>query len=178
MPSRSKCNQLHRRIHRPWKSNVMPPDATPDVNLLVKVRNARLLRAMKAVGIFTTAELARRTGLAAGQLGLFVNFRISPLRHDGEWRSEVFAISSALHREPEDLWPDHLRRAQLLRNEVQIDVTVEQLREIRDTSQALFDHKRVQELLAVLSPKQRLIIEARFGLTTRDDGAVQGDIGK
>ena len=79
-----------------------------DFAVKVTVRNARILRAMKAQGFNTQADLARFIGTEPGRIGELLSFKKKPIAN-GDWSSLAMDISSALRTEPEHLWPHHMR---------------------------------------------------------------------
>jgi len=100
-----------------------------DFIVSIKVRNGRLLRAIRSK-YGTPSEMARKTGISAKQLSGYLTMRLSPVRKAGDWSKGAFDISSALAIEPEELWPWHIARLKLARNEVEIDMTVEDVAQI------------------------------------------------
>ena len=122
---------------------------TADINLKVTLRNARILRAMRAAGITSLAELARRVPDASyGVIQAITAFRDRPVDQFGEWTSAAIGIATALHVDPSDLWPNHLREIETKSNVVAFDMTLDQVR----------------NRMATLSPRERLVIEMRYGL--------------
>lgn len=97
-----------------------------DFNIQVKVRNGRLLRAIRAK-YGTSANMSRKTGIGEVRIAAFVNFRYSPVLQNGDWSDSAFDISSALHCEPEDLWPEQMKRIAIRRNTSEINASVEQI---------------------------------------------------
>lgn len=136
----------------------------PDIRLQIKVKNARILRAMKAAGIENSAALARAAGLEPTTVGELVNFKKRPITTKGEWREAALSIATALHRSPEEIWPEHLQRIAALKTECELDLTVEQFGAISNGEQSILDRDTVTTLLANLPARERSIVEMRYGL--------------
>lgn len=137
----------------------------PDIRLQIKVKNARILRAMKAAGVPNAAALSRVTGLDQSIVGEFVNFKKRPITKKGEWRDSALTIATALHRSPEEIWPEHLQRIAALKTECDLDLTVEQFGAISNGEQSILDRNTVATLLQNLPARERSIVEMRYGLS-------------
>ena len=135
-----------------------------DFAVKVTVRNARILRAMKAQGFDSNADLARFIGTDAGRVGELLNFKRKPIAN-GDWSSLAMDISSALRTEPEHLWPHHLRDLLTARNSVEAEIDAEQLAQIAAPCSLEIDKPLLAKLISVVThPRRRAMIEARFGL--------------
>jgi len=138
---------------------------TADISLKVTIRNARILRAMREAGITSLAELARRVPEASyGIVQQIASFRYRPVDQSGEWTPAAIGIASALHVEPADLWPDHLREIEARSNVVAFDMTLDQFASVASGHDRLADIDQVRNRMAALSPRERLVIEMRYGL--------------
>ena len=138
---------------------------TADINLKVTVRYARILRAMRAAGITSLAELARRVPDASyGVIQSITAFRYRPVDQFGEWTSAAIGIATALHVDPSDLWPNHLREIETKSNVVAFDMTLDQFAAVASSHDRLAELDQVRNRMATLSPRERLVIEMRYGL--------------
>jgi lambda repressor-like predicted transcriptional regulator len=138
---------------------------TADINLKVTLRNARILRAMRAAGITSLAELARRVPDASyGVIQAITAFRYRPVDQFGEWTSAAIGIATALHVDPSDLWPNHLREIETKSNVVAFDMTLDQFAAVASSHDRLAELDQVRNRMATLSPRERLVIEMRYGL--------------
>jgi lambda repressor-like predicted transcriptional regulator len=139
-----------------------------DFVVKVSVKNGRLLRAIRAK-YGTSAEMSRASGVSQQVLSGFLTMRFSPITVCGEWNKAAFDISSALHMEPEDIWPAHIARMKLRRNEAEMDMSVEDLQDLLSSATAL---KALAKWSKGVSPRrmQSLIMMA--------DGATLEDAGK
>lgn len=119
---------------------------------------------MKSAGMPNVAALSRAAGLDQSIVGEFVNFKKRPITTKGEWRESALAIATALHRSPEEMWPEHLQRIAALKTECELDLTVEQFGAISNGEQSILDRNTVATLLQSLPARERSIIEMRYGL--------------
>lgn len=136
-----------------------------DFAVKVTVRNARLLRAIKAAGFATQAEFAKFINTTPQRIGELLNFKLKPVAN-GDWSSLAMDISSALRTEPEELWPHHMRDLLTARNSIEAEIDAEQLAQIAAPSSLEVDKPLLAKLVAAIAhPRRRAMIEARFGLT-------------
>ncbi len=148
-----------------------------DFAVKVTVRNARLLRAIKAAGFATQAEFAKFIGTTPQRIGELLNFKLKPIAN-GDWSSLAMDISSALRTEPEHLWPHHMRDLLTARNSVEAEIDAEQLAQIAAPSSLEVDKPLLAKLVAAIThPKRRAMIVARFGLTGEPEQTLE-DIAK
>ena len=96
-----------------------------DFSVTVTVRNGRLLRAIRAK-YGSAAGMSRQTGLRATDISALLTMRKSPLAH-GDWSDLAFDVSSALHCEPEDLWPAHIAKIRMAKNTQEMDMSLAQI---------------------------------------------------
>ncbi len=135
-----------------------------DFAVKVTVRNARLLRAIKAAGFATQADFSRFMGKSPQHINAIINFREKPIAN-GDWSELAMDISSALRIEPEELWPHHMRDLLTARNSIEAEIDAEQLAQIAAPSSLEVDKPLLAKLVAAIThPKRRAMIEARFGL--------------
>ena len=87
-----------------------------DYNVLIKVRSARVIRAMRDMGFETVAELCRDSGANQSEVGAIINFKISPKNKNGSYKESVIKISKSLHRTPQELFPSKLYDKVSLKN--------------------------------------------------------------
>jgi DNA-directed RNA polymerase sigma subunit (sigma70/sigma32) len=134
-----------------------------DFAVKITVRSARLLRAMKAAGYKSQAELARAMGVSINHINGYFTFRLSPLAN-GDWSSLAMDISSMLHVEPEDLWPEHLRHVRMKKNSREISMTADEVQAIAAPKEFEIDRVGLGRMLGQLAPRERKVLELRYGL--------------
>lgn len=119
---------------------------------------------MTAVGMPNVAALARAAGLEQTAVGELVNFKKKPITKTGGWRDSALALATALHRSPEEIWPEHLQHIAALKTECELDLTVEQFGAISNGEQSILNRDTVTALLRGLPARERSIVEMRYGL--------------
>lgn len=145
-----------------------------DIRLQIRVRNARVLRAMEAAGVDTVAELCRRIPTKNQfDVGAIINFKRKPIQRNGEWHWAALGIATVLHRQPEELWPEYLREIEAKKTETHLDVTAEQFGAITSGERAALDRDQVQRLLVRLPPREATVIEMRFGLNGNGEHSLE-----
>jgi DNA-directed RNA polymerase specialized sigma24 family protein len=138
---------------------------TPDIALKVTIRNARVMRAMRAAGINNLRELARRVPDASyGVIQAITSFRYRPVNQLGEWTPAAMGMATALHVDPSDLWPNHLREIESKSNSVAFDMTLDEFASVASSHDRLAEIDQVRSRMATLAPRERLVIEMRYGL--------------
>lgn len=137
-----------------------------DIRLQIKIKSSRIMRAMEKAGIYSVAELCRIMGMPRHQsdVGEMVNMKRSPVQRDGSWRPIALELATAVHCEPEDLWPEYLRYVELKKNEVNVDMDVEQFQELASNPDHLLRDMGVKIALSALPARERHVLELRFGL--------------
>lgn len=135
----------------------------------VTVRNALILRRMKALGIKSQTELAWRAGISLRQVNALITLRRAPKRqHDGEWVDDAFSLSSALQVEPEELWTEKQRGMALRRNSYEVNMNEEEVQRLATTGgveRLAVDRERskvINTALLKLTPREELVVRRRF----------------
>lgn len=132
----------------------------------VSVRNALILRRMKALGIKSQTELARLAGISLSQVNALITLRRAPKRHsDGEWVDDAFSLSSALQIEPEELWTEKQRGMALRRNSYEVNMNEEEVQRLTTNGGV--------ERLAIDKERSKIINAALLKLTPREELAVR-----
>lgn len=144
---------------------------TADFSVKITVRNGRLLAAIRTK-YGTSANMARKTGIKPHTIAGLLTMKISPLYRGTEWTKAAYDISSALHMEPEDIWPAHVARIKLNRNEAEIDMTVLDVQDMLTTDPSSRAMKAIAEWARHVKPRymKALVMQA--------NGATLDDIGK
>lgn len=146
----------------------------------VTIRNNLILRQMKRLGIKSQSELARLAGLTPTAVGLLVGMKRRPLHAlSGEWLDSAFALSAALHMEPEELWTEKQRGMALASNSREISMSEDAVMQLASGDRLehnVIASKLVADALTTLSMREQDIIQARFfdGETFEEIGDRQG----
>jgi DNA-binding CsgD family transcriptional regulator len=136
-----------------------------DFVVKITVRNARLLRAIRAK-YGSASEMSRQTGIGTSVISGLLTMRMSPLAN-GDWSKSAFDVSSALLCEPEDLWPAHIAKMKLRRNEAEIEMSLEQVEGLLSAG----DRPMAQAMLAKWAASANLTDRQADVLARRVSGA-------
>ena len=154
-----------------------------DYRVEIKVRNARIYRAMKAAGYETVAQVCRAFNLNQGNVGDLLNMKIAPTLRDGEWRKEVVVLCSGLGKMPSELFSEE-QMVKWDKTTGAVDLDLEQVGNLLagDTTQnpdSLLENKEMKVLLdnalESLTPRENSILRRRFGID--GEAMTLGEIG-
>jgi RNA polymerase sigma factor (sigma-70 family) len=165
-----------------------------DYRINVKVRNARLLRAIEAAGYVSGAKFAEKVGITyQNQLIGYLNLSVSPYDKKGNLRESAEKLCVFLNKGPDELWSEE-QMTPLQKNRAEREVSGEQVQCLMDSREAESDlnpqlllekKESIAELDAALEklrPRQRMVLRLRFGLDGRvhtlEEIAVVLDVGK
>jgi len=136
-----------------------------DFNIKVSVRNGRLLRAIRAK-YDSVSDLSRQLVRGKSQLGSLVRMKLKPFNHKG-WTDLALDVAAMVGKEPEELWPDHLRELQLLKSSSEMEVGLDSVKSIMQdgsTEKTLSQFSAISDLSQGLTPRERRCISLRFAL--------------
>lgn len=154
-----------------------------DYAVTIKVRNNRLLQKMKEAGVPTAAALHRASGVTMGQIMIYMGLKRAPVRPSGVWSASAIALSECLRCLPEDMFPAvHIRTA-LAKNKADFTADATDIHQISASLRSMAlptDEKMMiaesaqalSGLLDVLTPRERKVIDHRFGLVDGTEGAL------
>jgi len=160
----------------------MAPE-TKDINLLVKPRNARILRAMRASGFESVAQLCRGIGMSQSRVGGLVNMTLGPWNFRfNRWTWSAQSLADALGVLPDDLWPGAMREIRARVSSAEIEVTLDEMRAISGVAPdpaILIENKMVMEVLFEnLTVREQTVVNLRMhGGTLRECAAVMKTFG-
>ena len=146
----------------------------------VTIRNNLIVRQMKKLGIKTQTELAKLSGLQPITVGKLIGLKRRPLHAlTGEWLDTAFALSAALHVEPEELWTEKQRGMALDSNSREVSMSEDAVMQLASGDRLehnVIASKLVADALTTLSPREQDIIHRRFfeGETLDEIGDRQG----
>lgn len=158
--------------------------ASKDYLLQIKIKNAPMMRIMKANNIETASALGRVTGLSPSVIGEYLNLKTPPINIRGEWRTAVLTMAESLKVLPEMLFPEQHLTKSLKRNKIEGEVTfVEMGKFISQTGRNYIsetvekDNKDTQdELLDILEKglkklpaRERMVLEKRYGINQKEE---------
>lgn len=145
-----------------------------DYEITIKVRNARIVRAMRAAGMKTQADLARAANVGHTRVGKILAVKLPAYRKNAQWRSDVLRIADALGVMPDELFTE--RQAQGGLKNVTREIGEGDLDQIAALSgfQAIAPpdemvlaaetRRMIEKSVAKLSPRLADVIRRRFGL--------------
>jgi DNA-directed RNA polymerase sigma subunit (sigma70/sigma32) len=135
----------------------------------ITVRNALILRRMKAVGVKSQTELAKLAGMPLTTLNALITLRQAPKNKiTGDWSDAAFALSSALQVEPEELWTEAQSSMALDRNSYETSMDEEGVRRLASGEGAdrlALDSERRRALTAsmqTLRAREEYVLRRRF----------------
>jgi transcriptional regulator with XRE-family HTH domain len=146
--------------------------AMSDFNLQITVRNARLLRAIRAQ-YGSSADMCRATGISQTTLSALLTMRAKPFRADGGLTSTAEAVVSALGIPAEELWPSHIARLQAKRATVEVEMDAPTFAAIADSDperQAMM-RQALARWSCDLTERDRNVLAIRFSGGLLDDAA-------
>lgn len=154
------------------KVTVLPPakeigDSEGDFRFEVRVKNARILRAMRAAGIESAAELSRRSGVDQSFIGQVLAMKVSPLKMvNGQsiatWKDKIDRLSTALGVAPEDLFSENQKYRTLKQNKINFDVSEAEISMMLDNIES-----RTPEEIAIEDEARLLVRSALEELPER-----------
>ena len=140
-----------------------------DVRVEVRFRNNLILRAMKEAGIKTAKDLSERSGVPYSKVNEMIGMRCPAYNRRGEWHEAAFAIASALHKEPEEIFSWFQRTRALERNVFVLGEAASEAALVPDSNDPerllLQNELRgvVASLLSALGERERQAVQMRFG---------------
>lgn len=140
---------------------MMARDGGKDFRVEVRVKSARILRAIAARGFKSVAEFARANGLEYTGLCRFIRMEAPPVNaQSGDWSDWALGLSSALALEPEEIWPQHIRHIRA-NGCVSAELNLDEVSRIPAGGD--YDALEAKELLDRLPPRDRTVIDAIYG---------------
>ena len=136
-----------------------------DFNIKITVRNGRLLKAIRS-RYKSVADLARQCHHHQSTVNSLVTMRLKPFNDSG-WTDLALDVAAMVGKEPEDLWPDHLREFKLSKStsEVEIDLdSVKQLIQDGTSEKSLSQVSAISKFATTLTPREREILAMRFAM--------------
>jgi transcriptional regulator with XRE-family HTH domain len=127
-----------------------------DYAVKITIKNGRILSRMRARGIKTLRELARKAGIPYGTLCSIVALKKRPVGVRGEWVTGVENVAGVLMCDVDDLFTDAQREMEIERNsgEVYMDEPEVVALTSGDPERAYWIKSEAQRLLAAI-PSER-----------------------
>ena len=145
-----------------------------DYRVQIKVRNARLLRAIERAGHQPGQIFAREVGISyTGHLLPYLNLKRTPFDENGDLRPCAEMLCVFLNRLPDELWSEE-QRYPLLTNAAEIELSAANIHELLASPSdcadplSLLEKKQaaqaVDVLLDTLTPREAEILRLRHGI--------------
>ena len=146
-----------------------------DYAVTIKVRNNRLLAKMREVGCASASALHRASGVSQAQIGAYLGMTKAPIVRGGKWSETAIKLANHLRCLPEDMFPlAHIRTA-LAKNTTSFTADATDIHQISASLRTMAlptdekmmiaeSSKALSGLLDTLSPRERIVLEQRFGL--------------
>ena len=145
-----------------------------DYRVQIKVRNARLLRAIEKAGHQPGQIFAREVGISyTGHLLPYLNLKRTPFDENGDLRPCAEMLCVFLNRLPDELWSEE-QRYPLLTNVAEIELSAASVHELLASPSdcadplSLLEKKQaaqaVDALLDTLTPREAEILRLRHGI--------------
>ena len=143
----------------------------------IKVKNNNIIKKIEDAGYKTINEICRLNpdiSKDISKIGELVNFRISPLSANGDFRPVVYRLADTLNCSPEDLFSDIQLTTAIATNKrtFQVNEAEMQFMLASNPDQKLLEDivaekerdKAVLEMVETLTPREQKVLNLRFGL--------------
>ena len=145
-----------------------------DYRVQIKVRNARLLRAIEKAGHQAGQIFAREVGISyTGHLLPYLNLKRTPFDENGDLRPCAEMLCVFLNRLPDELWSEE-QRYPLVTNAAEIELSAASVHELLASPSdcadplSLLEKKQaaqaVDALLDTLTPREAEVLRLRHGI--------------
>ena len=145
-----------------------------DYRVQIKVRNARLLRAIEKAGHQPGQIFAREVGISyTGHLLPYLNLKRTPFDENGDLRPCAEMLCVFLNRLPDELWSEE-QRYPLLTNAAEIELSAASVHELLASPSDCADPlsllekqqaaQAVDALLDTLTPREAEVMRLRHGI--------------
>lgn len=156
-----------------------------DYIVQVRIKNARMRRAMRAAGFQSMVEVARHAGVRADSVREYMALKRAPFDRQGNLREDIVRIAHSLGVHPEDLFPpQHLRKA-LRSSTAEREVNLDELEVLAagpETPEAAFQlgeqRALIHEALKRIDPKDAHAIREYYGVDGGSGGVRLADVAR
>ena len=134
-----------------------------DFNLKVTVRNGRLLRAIRE-RYSSVADMCRKMGRSHQTVNKLITMKAVPYNSKG-WTDLALDIAGMVGRDPEDLWPEHMRELRLRKSTSEVNLDLDDVKKLVQEGSS---EKTISQLSALsqfsqnLSSRERDVLARRF----------------
>ncbi len=154
-----------------------------DFNLLIKIRNGRMLRKMREHGFYTAASLSRASGVTQVEVGQLLMLKIGPInKMTGDVRPAALKICAVLNSTMQDIFPASMCEYRAPKTNVEVDLSLGQIAGMLDHDAdpvlALENKDVLNRLYDVLNPRERRIVEGHVREETLEEIAEEFGVSK
>jgi RNA polymerase sigma factor (sigma-70 family) len=134
-----------------------------DFNLKVTVRNGRLLRAIRE-RYSSVADMCRKMSRSHQTVNKLITMKSVPYNSKG-WTDLALDVAGMVGRDPEDLWPDHMRELRLRKSTSEVNLDLDDVKKLVQEGSS---EKTISQLSALsqfsqkLTPRERDVLARRF----------------
>ena len=148
---------------------------TPDFDVVIKLRNNHLVSFRESMG-WSAPQMAEKIGVHYHVYIRYESLKTSPVSRYkcGGWKESALKISGFFNVSPEEIWPEVIQMVQQQRIQLKMDgpralalanLEMKQLPSPDEFVEAAEMKTMVHAALVKLTPRERSILERRFGLT-------------
>ncbi len=151
---------------------------TKDINVEIRVRNNRILTAMKKAGI-SVKQLAEGTGVTITVVYDFINMKLAARKEkNDEWLPAAVRIADFFYCLPEDLFSDVQQRRAIARNRVRAEISFAEMQtffhnapraKLEIECEANEARGMLYAALLKLTPREERVLRMRFGINLPRD---------
>ena len=134
-----------------------------DFNLKVTVRNGRLLRAIRE-RYSSVADMCRKMSRSHQTVNKLITMKSVPYNSKG-WTDLALDVAGMVGRDPEDLWPNHMRELRLNKSTSEVNLDLDDVKKLVQEGSS---EKTISQLSAIsqfsqkLTPRERDVLARRF----------------
>ena len=159
-----------------------------DYRVTVKVQNNNILKIIEDMGYQSLFAFSNKTGYGYSTLCKLINMKEAPLGRDGKMRHAVYQLADTLGCLPEQLFSATQMETALESNKRTFEVEEAEMRfmldsrsNIKSLEDSVMDSQRDKALtnaLDTLTPREKQIIELRFGVSESGESHSLDEVAK
>lgn len=142
-----------------------------EYRVITRVKNNLLMGAIERAGYSSLSNFADKTQISLSMLCAIINFKVSPLDKNGDWRSIVHTICTALNKMPSQLFTEaqtKITGAKVKVTEVSEAEAIWALEHASDHDpqrqlEARDLHAALDNLMDALRPREQEVLRMRYG---------------
>ncbi len=154
----------------------------------IKVKNNLIFSKINQLGFNSVHPFCEHYELSYNKINELLNLKISPLGANGKFRPSVIKLCDALNCLPEELFTQNQLDLELETNKFTKTVSEAEMRFVLDSQQPellieeIIDNDRIpseiERMLDTLTPREKKVIQARFGLGVYETSSTLSECGE